>query len=55
MSRKGFDPTRVEEAKRERPVIPQILSSETPELAKGFTEIKVAETEVVKVRRESAG
>jgi cell division protein FtsZ len=31
----------VEEAKRDRPVIPQILASETPKLAKGFTEIKV--------------
>ncbi|MBV9281737.1 MAG: cell division protein FtsZ [Chloroflexi bacterium] len=27
--------------KRERPVIPQILSPDTPQLAKGFTEIKV--------------
>lgn len=41
MSKGGFDPKRVEEAKRERPVIPQILASETPRLAKGFTEIKV--------------
>jgi cell division protein FtsZ len=41
VSRKGFDPERAEELKRERPVIPQILSSETPHLAKGFTEIKV--------------
>lgn len=41
MSKGGFDPKRVGEAKRERPVIPQILSPKTPELAKGFTEIKV--------------
>lgn len=41
MSKGGFDPRRVEEAKRDRPVIPQILAAETPRLAKGFTEIKV--------------
>lgn len=41
MSKGGFDPDRIEQGKRERPVIPQILSSDTPRLAKGFTEIKV--------------
>lgn len=41
MSKHGFDPSRVAPAKRERPVIPEILSSDTPLLAKGFTEIKV--------------
>lgn len=41
MSNHGFDPNRVEQAKRDRPVIPQMLSAETPALAKGFTEIKV--------------
>lgn len=41
MSRGGFDPTRVEGKDREKPVIPQILSGDTPLLAKGFTEIKV--------------
>ena len=41
MSKQGFDPKRAAESKRERPVIPQILSPETPRLAKGFTEIKV--------------
>jgi cell division protein FtsZ len=41
VSKGGFDPRRVEEAKRDRPVIPQILASDTPKLAKGFTEIKV--------------
>jgi cell division protein FtsZ len=41
VSKGGFDPNRVQEAKRNRPVIPEILSAETPRLAKGFTEIKV--------------
>lgn len=41
MSRQGFDPNRAAPAKRENPVIPQILSPETQQLAKGFTEIKV--------------
>lgn len=41
MSKGGFDPDRVAQTKRERPVIPQILSWETEQLAKGFTEIKV--------------
>jgi cell division protein FtsZ len=41
VSKGGFDPDRVADAKRETPVIPQILSPETPRLAKGFTEIKV--------------
>jgi cell division protein FtsZ len=41
VSRQGFDPKRASQTKRERPVIPQILSPETPQLAKGFTEIKV--------------
>jgi cell division protein FtsZ len=41
VSKGGFDPHRFAEAKRERPVIPQILASDTPGLAKGFTEIKV--------------
>lgn len=41
MSKGGFDPNRIGPVKREQPVIPQILSSETPHLAKGFTEIKV--------------
>lgn len=41
MSKRGFDPKRVSENKRDRPVIPKILAAETPRLAKGFTEIKV--------------
>jgi cell division protein FtsZ len=41
VSRQGFDPKRVEGQKRTRPVIPQILGGDTPQLAKGFTEIKV--------------
>lgn len=41
MSRGGFDPNRIEAGKRAKPVIPQILSSETAALAKGFSEIKV--------------
>jgi len=41
VSRQGFDPTRVPPPRRDRPVIPQILSSDTEQLAKGFTEIKV--------------
>ena len=41
MSRKGFDPNRVEPEKRDRPVIPQILSGDAAQMAKGFTEIKV--------------
>lgn len=41
MSRGGFDPNRIEPGKRDKPVIPQILSSETAALAKGFSEIKV--------------
>lgn len=41
MSKGGFDPERMGRAERERPVIPQILSPETQNLAKGFTEIKV--------------
>jgi cell division protein FtsZ len=41
VSKGGFDPTRAEPAKRDQPVIPQILSADTPRLAKGFTEIKV--------------
>jgi cell division protein FtsZ len=41
VSRQGFDPKRVDGQKRNRPVIPQILAGDTPELAKGFTEIKV--------------
>ena len=41
MSKGGFDPNRVGDAKRDQPVIPQILSSDTSRLAKGFTEIKV--------------
>lgn len=41
MSKGGFDPNRFVDGKRERPVIPQILSPDTPQLAKGFTEIKV--------------
>ena len=41
MSKGGFDPERMGRADRERPVIPQILSPETQQLAKGFTEIKV--------------
>jgi len=41
VSRGGFDPDRMGGTKRERPVIPQILSPDTPQLAKGFTEIKV--------------
>ncbi|GAC1329613.1 MAG: cell division protein FtsZ [Chloroflexota bacterium] len=41
MSKGGFDPDRVAPVKRDQPVIPQILSSETDHMAKGFTEIKV--------------
>jgi cell division protein FtsZ len=41
VSRGGFDPNRVESSKRAKPVIPQILSSDTASLAKGFSEIKV--------------
>lgn len=41
MSRGGFDPGRMDQEKRAQPVVPQILSSDTPHLAKGFTEIKV--------------
>lgn len=41
MSKRGFDPDRVGDQKRQNPLIPQILSSDTPHLAKGFTEIKV--------------
>ncbi|HEY8684211.1 MAG TPA: cell division protein FtsZ [Chloroflexota bacterium] len=41
MSRGGFDPNRIEPGKRDKPVIPQILSPETAALAKGFSEIKV--------------
>jgi cell division protein FtsZ len=41
VSKGGFDPDRVQAGKRERPVIPEILSPETPRMAKGFTEIKV--------------
>ncbi|HEX8919042.1 MAG TPA: cell division protein FtsZ [Chloroflexota bacterium] len=41
MSKQGFDPNRVADGKRERPVIPDILSSDAARLAKGFTEIKV--------------
>ncbi|HLJ65839.1 MAG TPA: cell division protein FtsZ [Chloroflexota bacterium] len=41
MSKGGFDPSRVDAGKRDKPVIPQMLSAETPRLAKGFTEIKV--------------
>lgn len=41
MSRQGFDPKRVDQQKRNRPVIPQILAGDTPQMAKGFTEIKV--------------
>ncbi|HEX6506910.1 MAG TPA: cell division protein FtsZ [Chloroflexota bacterium] len=41
MSKGGFDPDRVEGAKRDKPVIPSILSADTAALAKGFTEIKV--------------
>ncbi len=41
MSRGGFDPNRIEAGKRDRPVIPQILSPDTAALAKGFSEIKV--------------
>lgn len=41
MSKRGFDPSRAEPPKREGAVIPQILSGDTPDLAKGFTEIKV--------------
>ncbi|HZU14624.1 MAG TPA: cell division protein FtsZ [Chloroflexota bacterium] len=41
MSRKGFDPDRLADGHRERPVIPQILAPETEAMAKGFTEIKV--------------
>ncbi|MGH2447261.1 MAG: cell division protein FtsZ [Chloroflexota bacterium] len=40
MSNGGFDPKRLD-AKRPRPVIPQILDSQTEAMAKGFTEIKV--------------
>jgi cell division protein FtsZ len=41
VSKGGFDPDRIQEAKRNRPVIPEMLSPETPRMAKGFTEIKV--------------
>lgn len=41
MSSGGFDPDRATPAKRQQQVVPQILSSETPRLAKGFTEVKV--------------
>lgn len=41
MSRRGFDPKRASPDKRSQPVIPQILSSDAPKLAKGFTEVKV--------------
>jgi cell division protein FtsZ len=41
VSRGGFDPNRIEPGKRDKPVIPQILSPETAALAKGFSEIKV--------------
>ena len=41
MSRGGFDPNRIEPNKRPKPIIPQILSTDTAALAKGFTEIKV--------------
>jgi cell division protein FtsZ len=41
VSRRGFDPERARRQKRDRAVIPQILSPETAGLAKGFTEIKV--------------
>ncbi len=41
MSKGGFDPQRVDQNKRDQPVIPQILSADTARLAKGFTEIKV--------------
>ena len=41
MSRQGFDPNRFDHQKRNRPVVPQILAGDTPDLAKGFTEIKV--------------
>jgi cell division protein FtsZ len=41
VSKGGFDPDRAGPAKRERPVIPQMLSAETARLARGFTEIKV--------------
>jgi cell division protein FtsZ len=41
VSKRGFDPKRVEHQKRDQPVIPQILSDESQDLAKGFTEIKV--------------
>lgn len=41
MSKGGFDPNRTVHKRRDQPIIPQILSPETPHLAKGFTEIKV--------------
>jgi cell division protein FtsZ len=41
VSRGGFDPNRVDPGKRDKPVIPQLLSAETAALAKGFSEIKV--------------
>jgi cell division protein FtsZ len=41
VSKGGFDPNRVDGVKRDRPVIPQILSADAAALAKGFTEIKV--------------
>jgi cell division protein FtsZ len=41
VSKGGFDPDRVQQSPRDQPVISQILSSETPKLAKGFTEIKI--------------
>ncbi len=41
MSKGGFDPTRLQGTERDRPVIAQILSPDTPQMAKGFTEVKV--------------
>lgn len=41
MSKSGFDPERLGDTGRDRPVIPQILSAHTAHRAKGFTEIKV--------------
>jgi len=41
VSKGGFDPNRAAHRRQNQPVIPQILSPETPHLAKGFTEIKV--------------
>ncbi|HZS94533.1 MAG TPA: cell division protein FtsZ [Chloroflexota bacterium] len=40
MSKRGFDPGRLDKG-RPQPVIPQILSPDAPQLARGFTEIKV--------------